>query len=120
MQGGELTEGQELWLLPNVIPAAHRPSPDDPRLWVTLVNEEGAVRFSYQPPSQDQPEQFAPSAAWRRIRQEIEPGFQTDRRFARVDASYSREPGGPTLGEVADGSGLWPAMDRSAEAPRGA
>jgi hypothetical protein len=41
MEGGELTEGQELWLRPSVIPVAHRPSPDDPRLRVTLVNEEG-------------------------------------------------------------------------------
>jgi hypothetical protein len=76
------------------------------------------VRLSYKPPNEDEAEQFAPSAAWRRIRQEIEPGFQTDRRFARVDASYSREPGGPTLGTLAEDRGLWrPARNLPAGAP---
>jgi hypothetical protein len=96
-------EGQTLWLLPSMIPAAHRPAPDDPRLRVTLATTDGSVRFEYQPPGQSAPEQFAPSAAWIRIRTEIEPGFQTDRRFARVDTSYSTEPGGMTLGALAEG-----------------
>lgn len=38
---------------------------------------------------------------------EIEPGFQTDRRFARVDTSYSAKPGGPTLAGIAEERGLW-------------
>ncbi len=107
MQAGDLVEGQELWLVPNVIPAAHRPSADDVRLRVRLVTVDGSVRFAYQPPGQDEAEYFAPSAAWIRIRTNVETGFQTDRRFARVDTSYSVEPGGPTLAELAEERGLW-------------
>jgi hypothetical protein len=107
VQAGALIDGQTLWLLPSMIPAAHRPSPDDPRLRVKLATTDGSVRFEYQPPGQSVPEQFAPSAAWIRIRTEIEPGFQTDRRFARVDTSYSTEPGGMTLGALAEGRELW-------------
>jgi len=90
-----------------VIPAGHRPAPTDPRLRVTLVIADGSTRFAYQPPGQPEPELFAPSAAWIRIRTEIEPAFQTDRRFARVDTSYSTEPGGTPLGAFAEGRELW-------------
>jgi len=107
IQAGELVDGQDLWLLPSVIPAAYRPAPDDPRLRVRLITPEGTPRFAYQPPGQAEPEHFAPSAAWIRIRTEIEPGFQTDRRFARVDTSYSAKPGGPTLAGIAEERGLW-------------
>jgi hypothetical protein len=107
MEAGELVDGRDLWLLPSAIPAAHRPAPDDPRLRVRLVVADGSPRFAYQPPGQEQAEDFAPSAAWIRIRTEIEPGFQTDRRFARVDTSYSVEPGGPPLAEIAAARGLW-------------
>ena len=107
IQAGELVDGQDLWLLPSVIPAAYRPAPDDPRLRVRLMIAEGTPRLAYQPPGQTEPEHFAPSAAWIRIRTEIEPGFQTDRRFARVDTSYSAEPGGPTLAGIAEERGLW-------------
>ncbi len=107
IQAGELVDGQDLWLLPSVIPAAYRPAPDDPRLRVRLMVAEGTPRLTYQPPGQPEPEHFAPSAAWIRIRTEIEPGFQTDRRFARVDTSYSAEPGGPTLAGIAEERGLW-------------
>ena len=107
IQAGELVDGQDLWLLPSVIPAAYRPAPDDPRLRVRLMIAEGTPRLAYQPPGQPEPEHFAPSAAWIRIRTEIEPGFQTDRRFARVDTSYSAEPGGPTLAGIAEERGLW-------------
>jgi hypothetical protein len=90
-----------------MIPAAHRPPPDDPRLQVTLTVADNNVRFVYQPPGQATPEFFAPSAAWIRIRTEIEPAFQTDRRFARVDTSYSVDPGGQALGDLAESHGLW-------------
>ena len=42
-------------------------------------DRRGYPRLAYQPPGQPEPEHFAPSAAWIRIRTEIEPGFQTDR-----------------------------------------
>lgn len=96
-----------MWLLSSVIPVARRPAPDDPRLRVRLMIADGSLRFGCQPPGQAEPEQFAPSAAWIRIRTEIEPGFQTDRLFARVDTSYSFKPGGPTLAAIAEGRGLW-------------
>jgi hypothetical protein len=107
MDGGELVEGQELWLLPSVIPAADRPAANDPRLRVTLVTDAGGAKLAYQPPGQADAELFAPSAVWRRIRQEIDPSFQTAQRFARVDLSYSCEPGGISLGDLAESRGLW-------------
>jgi hypothetical protein len=107
IEAGELVDGQDLWLLASVIPAAHRPAPEDPRLRVRLIVQESTPRLAYQPPGQAEPEYFAPSAAWIRIRTEIEPGFQTERRFARVDTSYSAKPGGPTLAGIAEERGLW-------------
>lgn len=106
-EAGELEDGQDVWFLPTAIPAGHRPAADDPRLRVRLMIADGTPRFAYQPPGKDEPEYFAPSAAWIRIRSEIEAGFQTDRRFARVDTSYSVEPGGPALGALATERGLW-------------
>ena len=107
VEAGDLVDGQTLWLLPSTIPAAHRPAPDDQRLRLTLATTDGSVRFAYQPPGQAVAEQFAPSAAWIRIRTEIDPAFQTDRRLARVDTSYSIEPGGMTLGALAESRDLW-------------
>jgi hypothetical protein len=102
-----LNDGQDLWFSPGFVAAAHRPVADDLRLRVRLVIGDSGVRFAYQPPGQDEPEYFAPSAAWIRIRTEIEPDFQTDQRFASVDVRYSVEPGGPTLGAIAEARGLW-------------
>jgi hypothetical protein len=107
IEAGVLVDGQDLWLVPSAIPAAHRPNPDDLRLRVVLSIIDGNARFAYQPPGEDAVEYFAPSAAWHRIRTVVEPGFQTDRRFSRVDTSYSVEPRGPTLGDLAEQRGVW-------------
>ena len=58
--------------------------------------------------SPDAPEELlSPSLAWFPIFQELLPGKYPDAFHTPVYSRYSLEPGGPTLGEVAEEHGIW-------------
>ena len=109
---GALTDGDSLWLSPAILPAGVRPaSPDDPRLRVTLGLDGGRATLLYQPSRTS--EELTPSKAWNRIRRELEPTHSGTRARAVNDA-FTKEPGGKTLGELAEELQVWrPAGTRS-------
>ena len=49
---------------------------------------------------------LAPASAWNAARAAIEPGYYGERMRAVHDC-FSLEPGGPTLGELAEKHELW-------------
>ena len=56
----------------------------------------------------DAPEELlSPSLAWFPIFQQLLPGKYTDAFHTPVYSRYSLEPGGSTLGEVAEEHGIW-------------
>src|SRR5262249_12278183 len=69
IEKGVLTDGQELWLLRDSLPAGSRPqADDDPRLRLTLkVDASGHPMIDYAPPNHD-PIQLWPSEVYATVR----------------------------------------------------
>lgn len=104
---GILRDGDEIWFVPTIVPAgAHRPEADDPRLRAKLVNQDGRWVVEYQPAADQPTLTLAPASAWNAARAALEPGYQGDR-FRAVHDCFTFEPGGPTLGELAEQNELW-------------
>lgn len=102
-----LKDGMELWLLPSVLPAAVRPAPDDTRLRLTLKVDGGAATVLWDPLGEGATELSA-SRAPSAIRQLLDQSYTSDRARAVHDA-LALEPGGPSLGELAEEAGVWDA-----------
>jgi hypothetical protein len=66
VEHGHLRDGDTLWLVPNILPAAVRPPADDPRLRVTLRINDGRATLLYQPDASQDVEELTPSTAWNR------------------------------------------------------
>ena len=62
--------------------------------------------FRWRPSLEAPDELLMPSLAWFPIFQELLPGKYSER-YLSVHRRYSLEPGGPTLGEVAEEHGIW-------------
>jgi hypothetical protein len=106
VDGGVLHDGDTLWFVPSIVPAAHRPAANDARLRAKLVNQDGRWAVEYRPAPDADVMLLAPASAWNAARGAIEPGYEGDR-FRAVHDCFSLEPGGPTLGELAEQNELW-------------
>jgi hypothetical protein len=109
LEHGVIQPGQKLWLHPSIFQAddRHLFDPDNPIFQLTLDLSEGSPKFRWRR-SPDAPEELLwPSFAWFPILQEVLPGKHTDEVATSVYNRYSLEPGGPTLGEVAEEHGIW-------------
>ena len=104
-----LTDGQELWLLRDSLPAQSRPTSDeDPRLKVGLkIDKSGPPKFIYRPPDGES-EHLFPSEGYGTIRRLFDPGYP-DARLNAVHDRFATEPGGQSLGELAVQTGAWPS-----------
>jgi len=105
---GILSEDQVLWLRREILRKDRGDdlAPDDRRLRFVLRTEGGAPRVQYQPVEGGEVEELTASKARDRVRQELEPDFKQLRPRA-VNDSFSIEPGGKTLGELAVEKELW-------------
>jgi hypothetical protein len=105
---GVLTEGQDLWLRREILRKGRGDHLDDNDrlLHFTLKINGGTPRVLYQPVENGEVEELAPSRARDRVRQELDPDFRQLRPRTVID-SFSIEPGGKTLGEIATERGLW-------------
>ena len=100
---GVLTDGQDLWLRREILfkgRGDHLPA-DDRVFHFKLKIDGGSPRVLYQPVENGEIEELAASKARDRVRQEIEPEFKQLRPRTVTD-SFSTEPGGRTLEELAD------------------
>jgi hypothetical protein len=102
IEEGMLKDEQDLWLRREILfkGRGDHLSPDDRLLNFKLKITEGAPRVLYQPKEDGEVEELAASKARDRVRQELEPGF-TRLRPRKVTDSFSTEPGGKTLEELA-------------------
>jgi hypothetical protein len=105
-EAGLLGDGTDLWFSPAILPAAHRPELGDERLRAKLVDNAGRWNVEYRPHPEAPAEVLSPASAWNAARAAIEPGYEGDRLRAVHDC-FSLEPGGPTLGEIAEQRDLW-------------
>ena len=109
LENGIVEPGQKLWLHPNIFAPdeKHLFDPNNPIFGVTLDLSEGRPMFRWcrSPGSPD--ELLVPSAAWWSILQQLLPEKYAEPFYVPVHSRYSLEPGGPTLGEVAEQHGIW-------------
>jgi hypothetical protein len=100
--------GQKLWLHPNVFSPdeKHLFDPNNPIFELRLDVSTGRPMFAWRRSPEAPEELFFPSVAWFPIFEELLPGKYSDVPTA-VHNRYSLEPGGPTLGEIAEDNGIW-------------
>ena len=105
---GVLSDGHELWLRREILRKGRGDGldPKDRRLRFELKTEGGTPRVLYQPVEGGEVEELPASKARDRVRQELEPEFKQLRPRA-VNDSFSVEPEGKTLGELAEEKELW-------------
>jgi hypothetical protein len=105
---GVLAEGQDLWLRREILRKGRGDglADDDRLLHFKLKIDGGSPRVLYQPVEDGEVEELAASRARDRVRQELDPSFKQLRPRTVID-SFSMEPGGKTLGEIATERGLW-------------
>jgi hypothetical protein len=109
LENGIIEPGQTLWLHPNMFQAdeKHLFDPDNSVFKVKLDVSEGRPMFRWRRSPDASDELLSPSLAWFPIFQELLPGKYPDEFHTPVYSRYSLEPGGPTLGEVAEEHGIW-------------
>lgn len=108
LEEGALVDGQDLWLRRYILRKGRGDGleDDDRRLRFRLKVDGGIPRVLYQPIENGEIDELAPSKARDRVLQELQPGFK--RLGARaVHDTFSTEPGGKTLGELAAELDLW-------------
>ncbi len=108
LANGDLHEGQTLYLHPGALYPDARDvfDPANPVFRVVLDASSGSPRYRWKA-TEDDPEQLLPpSAAWHAILETIFPG-RYEKRYWPVHSSYSVEPAGETLGELAERTGAW-------------
>jgi hypothetical protein len=108
LEEGALVDGQDLWLRRYILRKGRGDGleDDDRRLRFRLKVAGGIPRVLYQPIENGEIDELAPSKARDRVLQELQPGFK--RLGARaVHDTFSTEPGGKTLGELAAELDLW-------------
>jgi hypothetical protein len=101
--------GQKLWLHPTAFAAAdkHLFDPENVVFQVSLEVRDGKPMFRWRR-APDAPEKvLSPSRAWFPIFQEVLPGKYMNEVASPVFNHFSLEPGGPTLGEIAEQHGIW-------------
>ncbi len=105
---GVISEGQDLWLRREILRKGRGDglAADDRRLRFRLKIEAGLPRVQYQPVEDGEVEELSASKARDRVRQELEPDFKQLRPRA-VNDSFSLEPDGRTLRELAIEKNLW-------------
>lgn len=105
---GVLAEGHDLWLRREILRKGRGDglAPDDRQLHFKLTIKGGSPRVLYQPVEGGPVEDLPPSKARDRVRQVLEPDFKQLRPRA-VNDSFSIEPGGRNLGEIAAERELW-------------
>jgi hypothetical protein len=105
---GTLTDGTVLWLRRRKLQKGRGAalSDDDPRLRFTLKLDGNQPRVLYQPSADVPVEELPASRARDRATQVIDPTFTRSESTA-VNDSFSTEPGGKTLGELATELNLW-------------
>lgn len=108
IEKGVLSDGQDLWLRREILYKGRGDgfAPDDRLFHFKLKIDGGAPRVLYQPVDGGEVEELAASKARDRVRQELEPEF-TRLRPRTVTDSFSTEPGGKTLEELAAELELW-------------
>jgi hypothetical protein len=109
LENGILHPGQKLWLHPSIFAPddKHLFDPTNPIFEVTLDLSEGKPMFRWRPSPDAPQELLVPSAAWWSIFQQLLPDAYPEPFYVPVHSRYSLEPGGPTLGEVAEQHGIW-------------
>lgn len=109
IEHGLIADGQELWLHPTVLPneSRHLFDSTDTRFRVHVDLSDGKTRFRWDADSEQPDELLPPSLAWFSILAAVIPGRYTKAVNSPVYSSYSLEPDGPTLEEIAIDAGVW-------------
>jgi hypothetical protein len=104
-----IEDGQKLWLHPSVFAAAdkHLFDPENVVFQLILVVSNGKPMFRWRPTPSAPEQLLSPSRAWFSIFGHVLPGKYTNAVASPVFNHYSLEPGGPTLGEIAEQQGIW-------------
>jgi hypothetical protein len=117
---GELQDGQVLYLHPRALYADAQTAfdPDSLVFQVVLDASAAAPRFRWRATPEDPEQLLAPSAAWHTMMESVFPG-RYELRYWPVHSSYSVEPNGETLGDLAERTGAWAVQgDRATAVPR--
>jgi len=105
---GDLRDSQRLYLHPRALLPEMREAYDADSLFFQVVLDAsgGAVRFRWRANENDPEQILPPSAAWHTMVDAVMPG-QFEKRYWPVFSSYSVQPNGETLGELAERTGAW-------------
>jgi len=111
LENGDLQDGQRLYLHPHAVFPEVRDAYDAESLvfQVVLDASGGAPRFRWRASEGDAEQVLPPSAAWHAMLESLFPG-RYERTYWPVHATYSVEPSGETLGELAERTGAWEPM----------
>ena len=105
---GDLQDGQRLYLHPRVLFDTERDAYDaDSLVFQVVIDASGAThKFRWRANETDPEQLLPPSGAWNSMMESIAPG-RYGKRYWPVHRFYSVEPGGETLGELAERTGAW-------------
>ncbi len=110
---GKLVDGQTLYLHKTVLPAAHRDLYDPLRtpFQVTIRVTNGSPKFAWRPDPDAAEQEFSPSAIAHELYKALIDDWNGDPFSTAVATSFTIEPNGKTLADVALDEGLWSQTD---------
>jgi hypothetical protein len=108
LEHADLHDGQRLYLKPNALWPEVRAVYDADSLvfQVVLDASGGALRFRWHANESDPEQLLPPSAAWHSMVETLFPG-RYEKSYWPVHTTYSVDPNGETLGELAERTGAW-------------
>lgn len=110
---GTLVDGQTLYLHKTVLPAAHRDlyDPSKPAFQVTVRVNDGPTKFAWRPDADTPEQEFSPSAIAHELYKAVLDDWTGEPFSTAVATSFTVEPNGKTLADVALDEGLWSPAD---------
>jgi hypothetical protein len=111
---GLLKDGQRLWLDKSVLLTRDRElyDPDSLAFQVEVLASQTGVKFAWRPDEQHEPELMSPSAVPCRV-YEVVTDWTGEHFYSPVARSFTTEPHGQTLEQLALEKGVWSAAGES-------
>lgn len=108
LANGDLRDRQRLYYCESSLTEEVRDrfDPESPLFQVVLDASGDSPRFEWQASEQDPVETLSASSVWHSIHEALSPG-RFEFRYMPVHNSFSTEPNGETLGELAERTGAW-------------
>lgn len=115
LEAGKLMEGQTLYLHKTVLPKGNRDrfDPDKQVFQVTVRKEDGGsgAKFEWQPDEATPAKMLSPSTVPYEVYKAVLPEWSGEAFNSPVATSFTVEPNGKTLEEIALEEGLWSPVD---------